>query len=403
MTLVHDDRGKGILLTTVTPFASFDGMTRDLAEGLRDVGALADVLTLDEIEADRAGFIERMRSWRQRPPRFVMAWNAKLHIRCDGASIHDAFGVPLFAPLLDHPAYHHDHLMQTPVNSVVGMVDRRHRGYLGDGAFARLRTVFFPHGGPKPAPRPTPIRKRKTQVLLCGTLGPRPDLRLAIAALAPPRFASKINALADRLAERCMAEATDPARVARDECRDAGFDATAPALSAAFAHLVTDICTLITHDWRVRLLNAIKRADVTIRGTMDPGAAIRSGNTLAHRGVLPFRDLPAAFGDAKIVLNVTPKFLDGSHERIFYGMAAGAAVATDANAYLAEFFAPKHDILYLPGTPEAAAAFLDEVAADDALLQTLADNAAPIYARNHTWAARARILLDASPALKAPG
>jgi len=103
---VYDDRGKGILLTTVTPYASFDGMTRDLADGLRGIGMPADVITLDEIEADRAAFVERMRTWRAKPPRFVLAWNAKLHIRCDGASIHEAFGVPLVAPLLDHPAYH---------------------------------------------------------------------------------------------------------------------------------------------------------------------------------------------------------------------------------------------------------------------------------------------------------
>ena len=397
-----DDRGKGILLTTVTPYAAFDGMTRDLASGLRDAGIEAEALTLDEIEADRARFVERLRAWRPRPPRFVLAWNAKLHIRCDGASIHDAFGVPLVAPLLDHPAYHHEHLTQMPRNAIIGMVDRRHLGYLAEGAFAPFATVFFPHGGPPPEPRPKPMAARKTRVLFCGTIGPRPDLRQASAALAPPGSASKTDALADRLAERCLAEATDPARAAKEEFGNTGIDVTGPALAAPFARLVTEICTLITHDWRVHLLNAVRRAPVVVRGTIDASVVIRNRGNLSHAGLLPFRDLPEAFADTRLVLNVTPKFRDGSHERIFYGMAAGAVIATDANAYLAESFSAGRDVIYLPSTPEAAGALIDEVAMDDGALQSLADNAAAIYAGGHTWAHRARVLIDALATLKAP-
>jgi hypothetical protein len=100
-------------------------------------------------------------------------------------------------------------------------------------------------------------------------------------------------------------------------------------------------------------------------------------------------------GRSKIVLDTSCKFPEGEHERIWFGMAEGAVVMTDPSLYVARDFRDGAEILYLPkrqvARPDLAPVrgLLD----DDARLQSIADAAAPIYARDHTWKQRIPTLL----------
>jgi len=65
--------------------------------------------------------------------------------------------------------------------------------------------------------------------------------------------------------------------------------------------------------------------------------------------LLPFQEWPKVvelMQDAKIVVNVQPFHIYGSHERLMTAMAHGAAVATDRNPYLEEHFEDDHNLIF---------------------------------------------------------
>jgi len=65
--------------------------------------------------------------------------------------------------------------------------------------------------------------------------------------------------------------------------------------------------------------------------------------------LLPFQEWPRVvelMREAKIVINVQPFHIYGSHERLMTAMAHGAAVATDRNPYLEERFEDGQDLIF---------------------------------------------------------
>lgn len=65
--------------------------------------------------------------------------------------------------------------------------------------------------------------------------------------------------------------------------------------------------------------------------------------------LLPFQKWPRVvelMRDAKVVINVQPFHVYGSHERLVTAMAHGAAVATDRNPYLEERFEDGQDLIF---------------------------------------------------------
>lgn len=81
-----------------------------------------------------------------------------------------------------------------------------------------------------------------------------------------------------------------------------------------------------------------------------------SNNSQSIRGMfksnaefLPFQEWPRVvelMGNAKIVINVQPFHVYGSHERLITAMAHGAVVATDKNPYLEERFKDGYDVIF---------------------------------------------------------
>jgi spore maturation protein CgeB len=65
--------------------------------------------------------------------------------------------------------------------------------------------------------------------------------------------------------------------------------------------------------------------------------------------LLPFQEWPRVvelMRESKIVINVQPFHIYGSHERLMTAMAHGAAVATDRNPYLEERFEDGQDLIF---------------------------------------------------------
>jgi spore maturation protein CgeB len=387
-----DDAGKAIIFSTATPFGSIETMGVDLAAALVRAGVACDIIDIDAANADGT-FVDRLRSWRARPPRFAAIWNGKADIVVDGRNFFDAFQIPLYSYMIDHPACHFDVLADGPDKGIISVIDRRHLDYLKSTSLPRAADVFLPHGGPPPDPAPKPMAERRTDVLFCGNLVAPFDISTAAEAACAPEMKGAPPGLAERLLDRCFHEMADPYVIVRDELTALGLNPHADDRAAALRNLVNDLNDQITISWRVRLLNALKGVRVTVLGDIAPDALLGQGSHIQAVGPVEFREFLGVLRDTKVLLNITPKFRDGGHERIFYGQARGTVPLTDDNLYLRETFEDGQSILFLPAEPEAAAQVLQDALSDLKRLDDIAGAGADVLTTHHTWDDRARRML----------
>lgn len=105
---------------------------------------------------------------------------------------------------------------------------------------------------------------------------------------------------------------------------------------------------------------------------------------LDYRGVVPAQEIPKLMTDAKIVLNTMTWFKDGSHDRVFNGMLAGAAVVSDTSLYMKEEFTDEKELVFfelerLFELPDRVKKLL----ADEEKLQRIADCGYAAAAEKH--------------------
>lgn len=92
-----------------------------------------------------------------------------------------------------------------------------------------------------------------------------------------------------------------------------------------------------------------------------------------------------------MLLNVSHKFPRGSHERIWYGMAAGNCVLTNRSSFLENEFVHGQDVLFYQGD-EVDLDYLRHVIETGESLEIAAEGQSK-FLRGHTWQHRAELVL----------
>jgi glycosyltransferase involved in cell wall biosynthesis len=93
---------------------------------------------------------------------------------------------------------------------------------------------------------------------------------------------------------------------------------------------------------------------------------------------------------SKIVLNTLTWFKDGSHDRIFNGMLAGAVVVSDSSRYLKEQFENHRELeLFELEEIETLPDIVEGLLSDLPRAQQMADRGRAAAQARHTWAHRA--------------
>lgn len=95
------------------------------------------------------------------------------------------------------------------------------------------------------------------------------------------------------------------------------------------------------------------------------------------------------------MVNVTPNFTHGSHERVFTGMLNNAVLFSDKSSYYDEFFEDEKNILYYSfNSLEKDIGKLKEILKDDEKLFAMSQNAFEIANKHHTWENRVDTILE---------
>ena len=299
---------------------------------------------------------------------------------------------PTVSIMLDHPCSLMKELAaKHSENAVTAWVDATHGPAVQALGF-RHRAMFLPHAGPTPSASCRAFDERDIDVFFAGTLG-EPIDRASWAAANPDAAPIVADLLFDTI-ERIEATGGAVLPVLLAVMQQHGLSPAALTRDN-FAELMDLALRIGEINRRVNILETLPRDLTLVIASDHLPACLKDRGNIRYAGYIEdFDEICGLMRRARVVLNATSKFPAGSHERIWYGIAAGAAVLTDLSVFMKQDFVDRENIFYLPQR-RLAAGDISAVIKDNARLDAIADRARTVYAARHSWMKRAPLLAEA--------
>lgn len=160
--------------------------------------------------------------------------------------------------------------------------------------------------------------------------------------------------------------------------------------------LLEDLETYVIGFDRIRLIRSIQDAPIDIFGNSKQEWERYIGtqsNCTVHEAI-PFDQACEVMKQSKILLNSCIAIKAGGHERIYAGMAQGAALVASENEYMRETFRDDENILfYTTQKLDAVNGRINALLADESKRAILARKGHDVVKNHHTWDHRAVALL----------
>lgn len=293
--------------------------------------------------------------------------------------------------LMDHPLIHHERLMNPYPYSFILSPDRNHVNYLENYYPHIWCEGFLAHGGCQ-AKKIIPYRNRSINLSFMGSYN-SPEKIWEGFQQYPPRMRLLLEGCCgyllehtDKTVEQAMQERMEALAIT---CSAADF----AAVGSEF-HMVD---RYVRSYFRDKVLRTIVEAGIVIDVYGDGWDKLKGVHEecLRIHEKVDFKESLEIVGNSKISLNVMPWFKDGSHDRVFSAMLSGAVCLTDVSGYLEKECQDGEEILFyhlekLEELPGRIRTLLEH----DEVGEEIARNGKKLAEEKHTWAVRARELLD---------
>lgn len=315
----------------------------------------------------------------------------------EGRFFCDLISVPHVACLLDSPT-HFFALTKSPL-SIITCPDKYHCEVIRNMNFPNV--IFMPHGVDKNL-EPNANSKKNYDVVMLSSFVDFETIHKKWEKKYPKEFV----AVLDHAAEMSLRDTTlsfyDAFVKAVNESK-----ISLPVADFDFIELMSDLEDYVRGKYRVELVKSIKDAKVDVFGSESAISGWKKHLGQNHTNVVihdpvPYSEAMEIMKQAKIVLNNSPSFRLGNHERVLAGLACGALVFTDENPYMKDNFKDDESIAFynydqLDKVNDKVNAYLK----DDAKRQQVANKGREIVMNNHTWDHRAaQLLKDLKPILE---
>ena len=154
---------------------------------------------------------------------------------------------------------------------------------------------------------------------------------------------------------------------------------------------------LIVSHYREKVVRTLAEAglNIVLYGTgWDVCDWIHDCPTLDFRGRVSADEIVELMHESKIVLSTMTWFKDGTHDRVYNGMLAGALAVTDTSLYMKENYKYYPDnsaelVMFELNETDRLPALIKGLLADPDKMQIIADNGRKRALNTDTWAARA--------------
>ncbi|MFT4553281.1 MAG: hypothetical protein ACI9S8_001919 [Chlamydiales bacterium] len=295
----------------------------------------------------------------------------------------DLFKIPYFCYMVDDPLAHKV-LREAPDNMLMTCVDRGHVNYMHRN-YPQYKTEFLPHGGCPPPENTKKLCDRTIDILFSGTYmnveEVEDEWRLT---------SEEVHTICKSIAEYVLGYEYYPLHQAMGIVLKSYHLHDSPLIKNLFFHMMPSVTKYIRAKRRTSLLQVLSRAGIPVNiYGKDWEKAPGMDNHILHPQ-LPFTEILKKMAEAKIVLNITSCFPEGTHERVFSGMLQSALVLTDDNQYFRkEGWNNKQLLTYswleLEEVPEKVLSVLGCI--DD--FEAIAKEGLHLAYKEHTWKSRA--------------
>ncbi len=280
-------------------------------------------------------------------PDFTLSFNSILPLP-DNTYLWDLLKIPHLSMLLD-PSIYSVSLIQSPY-SIISCVDYFDCYGLATQNFDRV--FFFPHGVEKELFEESK-KDKEYDVVFIGSCYDYETMRLSWQR----ELSKDLCAVLESASETFLSE---PEVSLQEALIRAWQKFNLSPEGADFVKLFTYLDRYTRGLDRVQLIKNIRTAEVHIFGEPfeDDATAVKGwkdllktrDNVIFHRPVSYSEGLKI-LQKSKICLNSSPFFKNGSHERIFNGLACGALVITNDTLFVRENFSVGEDIVTYSSNP----------------------------------------------------
>lgn len=316
-----------------------------------------------------------------------------------GKNIWDELGIFCINILMDHPFCYKGALDASPTRAAVLCTDRNHMRYVQRFYPAIPVTGYLPHAGIERENVRKRMQERSIDVLYAGGLSRnyiqnvKPDLTVYTQFDAEMIAKEAYDTLVKqpwKTTEQAIEEILHLHRICLTE--------------EELCQVVADlhyVDLMVTSYYREKVIRTLVESGIRVHlyGYGWEECSWIHHSNLYYGGRVSAEEIVEKMRDAKIVLSTMTWFKDGTHDRVFNGMLAGAAVVTDSSIYMKEEFGvsgTKEDVerllmfelTELEELPETVRKLLN----DEERLQEMADCGYQYAREKHTWKNRAQEL-----------
>jgi hypothetical protein len=300
----------------------------------------------------------------------------------------DLLGIPYVCYMVDDPLAHKV-LREAPKNMLMTCVDRGHVNYMRKD-FPQYRTEFLPHAGCPPTQKVKELHERPIDILFSGTYIHLEDVEAKWKAIS-----DEVHWICKNIADYALKYEYLPLPQAMDVILTSYNLNNSSAIKNLIFHMMPSVSSYIRSKRRMALLRTLNDAQIPVH-IYGNDWELATGIENHHKNKpLPFSEILKRMADAKIVLNITSCFSEGTHERIFSGMLQSSLVLTDDNEYFRKegwnnYCLQTYSWLNLEELPERIRHILSHI--HD--VQGMANKGKETAEEKHTWKSRAQSILQ---------
>ncbi|MGN0342147.1 MAG: glycosyltransferase [Roseburia sp.] len=390
----EDERGtinKERLIVMTGVYDTLDIFIYELMKEFQRMGY--EVMNFDS--SDMLKSLGKLATFVQTPVKAVITFN-NLGFNMElteGKNIWDELGIWCVNILMDHPFCHKAALDQAPAHSIVLCPDRNHVRYL-QRFYPQISMMgYLPHGGKALQVTPKPIVERSIDVIYAGGLSK--DFAIQIR----PDF-TQFSFDAKKIGEEAYQDMLrNPHKTTEQALEEAllanGVCLTEQELCDTIKKLhYVDL--LITSYYREKVVQKLVESGVplTLYGTGWEHCSWITNPNVDYRGRISADAVVEQMQNAKIVLSTMTWFKDGTHDRVFNGMLAGAVAVTDSSVYMKETFTEDELVMFELEEIDELGERVKALLSSPERMQQIADRGRKAANAKHTWAARAHELSE---------
>ena len=308
----------------------------------------------------------------------------------DGTPVLDMIDGPFYDYILDHPLFHYNCLSAKAKNFHAILLDEAQEEYVKRYYPNVKSTLTMPLGATEAIAREK-RREKADCVLFIGSYDSEEKLYQMIEQSKEP-----IRTFAKKVLERRLGEPITPMEfIFLQVLEEQGIELT-DAQFALFMNHMYPVDAYVRNYFRREAIECLIKYQIPVKIVGEGWEKYKSSNENLIK-----RETPVEFGlsfekiaKEHILLNNSPIFNCGAHDRIYAGMANRSAVLTDTNPYLKRTLKDGGNILlYDLKDIKSLKDRAEELLTNDAFCKNIQENAFLEYQIHHTWEKRVERLL----------